>query len=317
LYSNVHFVPKTATWKDIIGYTEVKKILDGSVGFPFRMPHLFSGRKNDSKFKKSTGCLLYGPPGTGKSEFARCLASEAKENTFVTITGADVNGKFCGETEKNITALFQLSEAIKPVIVFLDEAETVFTSRNGNVSENTQKAVAQFLTYLQKQPGLFLLACSNHPYNIDSGILRRMPTKIFIGLPDSKARGLMLKHHLKEVMSFLTDNNYKMLGSAMVDFSASDIYDVATMSGHEVYMKVPAATHFRSCMTRKGQMVPCKATDIGAVEGTYEDFPADCISAPILRLKDVQKAIKVVNLSRNKVEPEYMEALEKFGAEQK
>ena len=54
------------------------------------------------------GMLLYGPPGTGKTLIARSLAAECgDEVAFVSIDGAEIVGKYVGESEARLREVFE------------------------------------------------------------------------------------------------------------------------------------------------------------------------------------------------------------------
>ena len=122
--------------------------------FPFIFPDLFSARQLDSQFEVPTGLLLYGAPGNGKTKIARCLASEAKGTTFIAVSGADINGMYVGDTEKAIKSLFQMATALQHSILFIDEAESLFVSREGKPTEHSVKATCEFLSCMQEQKGI-------------------------------------------------------------------------------------------------------------------------------------------------------------------
>lgn len=77
---------------------------------------------------KIPGLLLYGPPGTGKTLLAKAVARESGA-TVLEISGADVNDMFVGEGEKNVKAVFSLAKKLSPCVVFVDEADAIFSSR--------------------------------------------------------------------------------------------------------------------------------------------------------------------------------------------
>jgi hypothetical protein len=77
---------------------------------------------------KIPGLLLYGPPGTGKTLLAKAVAKESGA-TVLEVSGADVNDMFVGEGEKNVKAVFSLAEKLSPCVVFVDEADAIFSAR--------------------------------------------------------------------------------------------------------------------------------------------------------------------------------------------
>lgn len=74
------------------------------------------------------GCLLYGPPGTGKTMMAKAVAKGSGAN-MLEISAASINDMWVGNSEKNVRAVFSLARKLSPVVVFLDEADSLLGSR--------------------------------------------------------------------------------------------------------------------------------------------------------------------------------------------
>ena len=143
------------------------------------------------------GVLLYGPPGTGKTFFARAVAGEL-ELPFYMVTSADIFGKYVGESEKNVRKLFNDIRKNPLSVVFIDELETIFPKRTGNVDETMRKVISLLLQELDgidrsKNP-ILLLGATNVPWLIDEAFMRpgRFDVKVYVGLPDFDARRQML-----------------------------------------------------------------------------------------------------------------------------
>ena len=75
------------------------------------------------------GMLLFGPPGTGKSMMGRCIASQVKAN-FISISASDLVSKWVGDSEKRARALFAVATCMQPCIIFIDEIDSVLSSRS-------------------------------------------------------------------------------------------------------------------------------------------------------------------------------------------
>ncbi|KAG6354998.1 hypothetical protein INS49_004079 [Diaporthe citri] len=75
------------------------------------------------------GALLYGPPGTGKTQLARVLAC-VSESVVICASSADIENKWAGEMPKAIRGLFNLGKLLAPSVIFIDEADSLFQSRD-------------------------------------------------------------------------------------------------------------------------------------------------------------------------------------------
>lgn len=112
-------------WSDIAGLEPAKNALKEAVVYPFLRPDLFKGLREPAR-----GMLLFGPPGTGKTMLARAVATES-HSTFFSISASSLTSKYLGESEKLVRALFGLAKALAPSIIFVDEIDSLLSSRAG------------------------------------------------------------------------------------------------------------------------------------------------------------------------------------------
>lgn len=141
-----------------------------------------------SKVKPGYKCLFYGPPGTGKTLTA-CLLGKTTGRDVYRVDLSSIVSKYIGETEKNLSRIFDLAEN-KKWILFFDEADALFGKRTQTSSSNDRFAnqeVSYLLQRVEDFPGVVILA-SNLKSNIDEAFSRRFQSTVFFGMPDAKNR---------------------------------------------------------------------------------------------------------------------------------
>ena len=94
------------------------------VVLPMMRPDIFTGLRAPPK-----GLLLFGPPGTGKTLIGKCIASQSG-STFFSISASSLTSKWVGEGEKMVRALFAVAKVHQPAVVFIDEIDSLLTSRS-------------------------------------------------------------------------------------------------------------------------------------------------------------------------------------------
>ena len=187
------------TLADVAGMDEVKRRLEAAFLAPMRNPEL---RKLYGKSLRG-GLLLYGPPGCGKTFVARAVAGELGAR-FVSVSFADLIDMFVGRSERNIHELFETARRNAPCVVFLDEVDAIGQKRSQLRNTPMRSAVNQLLLELDDatadNTGVFLLAATNHPWDVDSALRRpgRFDRTLLVLPPDGKAREGVFRFHLRE-----------------------------------------------------------------------------------------------------------------------
>ena len=191
--------PAGLTLADVAGLTEVKQRLEAAFLAPMRNPEL---RKLYGKSLRG-GLLLYGPPGCGKTFIARAVAGELGAR-FITVSFADLIDMFVGRSERNIHELFEVARRNAPCVLFLDEVDAIGQKRSQLRNTPMRSAVNQLLLELDDvasdNTGVFLLAATNHPWDVDSALRRpgRFDRTLLVLPPDPAAREGVFRYHLRE-----------------------------------------------------------------------------------------------------------------------
>jgi SpoVK/Ycf46/Vps4 family AAA+-type ATPase len=185
---------------DVGGMTEVKRRLEVSFLAPMRNPSV------SLQFGKSMrgGLLLWGPPGCGKTFIARATAGELGAS-FYEVRLSDVLDMWIGSSERNLTAVFDVARRNAPCVLFFDEIDALGQKRTqlrGGGSA-MRGVVNQLLSELDgatvENDGVFVLAATNHPWDIDPALLRpgRLDRTVLVLPPDREAREAILRLHLR------------------------------------------------------------------------------------------------------------------------
>ena len=149
-----------------------------------------------SRIKPGFRILFAGPPGTGKTLTASLLGKYTGRDVF-RIDLSLVISKYIGETEKNLSKLFDRAEN-KDWILLFDEADALFGKRTG-VRDAHDKYANQEVSYLlqriESHAGLVILA-SNMKSNIDAAFTRRFNAIIEFEIPSAQERLILWKKNI-------------------------------------------------------------------------------------------------------------------------
>lgn len=206
------------TFADIGGLEPIISSLRESVIAPLCLPQLFnpgaaaaaaadgddydygsggpgSGSAGPGLLGAPKGVLLYGPPGTGKTMLAKALAKESGA-TFINMRVSTLTNKWFGESNKLVAALFSLARKLQPSIIFIDEIDSFLRERGAGDHEVTAMMKAEFMSLWDGLTSgadrIMVLGATNRPNDIDAAILRRMPKRYAVTLPDAQQRRKIL-----------------------------------------------------------------------------------------------------------------------------
>ncbi|KJE95553.1 vacuolar protein sorting factor 4B [Capsaspora owczarzaki ATCC 30864] len=288
-------------WDDVAGLEQAKEALKEAVILPIKFPQLFTGKRTPWR-----GILLYGPPGTGKSYLAKAVATEAQA-TFFSISSSDLVSKWLGESEKLVKQLFEMARENKPAIIFIDEVDSLCSSRSDNESESARRIKTEFLVQMNgvgvDNDKVLVLGATNIPWALDAAIRRRFEKRIYIPLPEFPARVKMFQLHLGNTPHSMVPQDFQELGRMAEGYSGADIGIVVRDALMQPVRKVQTATHFKRVRGRLPSnpdvevhdlLSPCSPGDPGAIEMSWIDVPSEKLFEPIVQKNDMLRSLASV-----------------------
>ncbi|MBQ9632827.1 MAG: ATP-binding protein [Lachnospiraceae bacterium] len=144
--------------------------------------------------------LFFGSPGTGKTMAAHVIANELGLSLY-RVDLSQMVSKYIGETEKNISELFDKAKNTN-ALLFFDEADALFSKRTEVKDvhdKNANAETAHLLQRLEDYEGITVLA-TNYANNIDDAFKRRIKFMVHFVFPDAAVRKTLWRTILPEEM---------------------------------------------------------------------------------------------------------------------
>lgn len=208
---------------------EIKEVIE----LPVKHPELFESLG----IAQPKGVILYGPPGTGKTLLARAVAHHT-ECKFIRVSGSELVQKYIGEGSRMVRELFVMAREHAPSIIFMDEIDSIGSSRvegSGGGDSEVQRTMLELLNQLdgfESSKDIKIIMATNRLDILDPALLRpgRIDRKIEFPPPTVEARTDILRIHSRS-MNLTRGINLRKIAEKMTGSSGAEVKGVCTEAG--------------------------------------------------------------------------------------
>jgi SpoVK/Ycf46/Vps4 family AAA+-type ATPase len=167
--------------------------------------------------------------------YRKAIANQAKA-TFFSVSVADMGSKWQGESEMMVQILFIVARIKQPSVVFVDEIDSLLSSRGDDDDGVARKVKTEFMKQMQGvntqgDEKLLVVGATNRPWDLDEAIIRRLSTKLFIPLPEISARRALVSGLLHNNQHSLQENDLDHIADCTDGYSCDDVKKVCQEAG--------------------------------------------------------------------------------------
>ncbi len=223
-------ITPSRTFDDLIISDELTlQLQEIMAAIQYREHALEQGFARKIAYGTGISALFYGDSGTGKTLVAEVLAN-ALGVDLIKVDLSTVVNKYVGETEKNLSRIFDLAAADAGVL-FFDEADALFGKRSETKDAHDRHAnieVSYLLQRLESYPGLVILATNNRSH-LDKAFTRRLTFITRFSFPDKPLRERMWRSIWPSTISLSDDIDFSELASK-AEVTGANIRNIALLA---------------------------------------------------------------------------------------
>jgi ATPase family AAA domain-containing protein 1 len=161
--------------------------------------------------------------------------------SFLSVDASSIENKWLGESEKNAKAVFTLARRLAPCVIFIDEVDSLLSSREGSSDDSAHGTLTSVKTTMMSEwDGLnsgtngsgeagsdrvVVIGSTNRPFDLDEAVLRRFPRRILVDLPDLETRKEILEVTLAQ-NRLSPAVNLTVIAERLDGYTGSDIKEI-------------------------------------------------------------------------------------------
>lgn len=147
-----------------------------------------------------------------------------------------ITSKWMGDGEKYVKAVFTLASKLSPSVIFVDEVDSMLGRRGNGEHESMRKIKNEFMVNwdglrTKDKERVLVLAATNRPFDLDEAVVRRLPRRLMVNLPDATNREKILRVILaKEDLG--SGVNLEAVARMTDGYSGSDLKNLCVTAAH-------------------------------------------------------------------------------------
>lgn len=221
--------PKRSLNDLLVSDNLLQQLQEISTAIQYHGKVLAGGFKDKVGYGVGISALFYGDSGTGKTMAAEVLANTLGVD-LIKVDLSTVINKYIGETEKNLSRIFDLAEQ-DAGILFFDEADALFGKRSETKDAHDRHAnieVSYLLQRLENFPGLVILSTNNRSH-LDSAFNRRFTFITRFTYPNEALRHKMWQKIWPKHIKFSPDVDFEKLAKR-ANITGANIRNIALLA---------------------------------------------------------------------------------------